>query len=30
MEMLNNVSYGLQLLFAEIMFLYPFPKRKRF
>ncbi len=30
MEMLNNVSYGLQLLFAEIMFLYPFPRRKRF
>lgn len=30
MEMLSNVSYGLQLFFAEIIFLYPFPKRRHF
>ena len=30
MEMLSNVSYGLQLFFAEIIFLYPFPRRRHF
>ncbi len=28
--MLSNFSYGFQLFFAEIIFLYPFPKRRHF
>ena len=30
MEIMNNISYGLQLFFAEMIFLYSFPKRQYF